>query len=215
MIDLLYNHSSDVYSANGEDGINEYILKHLELDSGVVLEIGAWDGFFDSNCTNLWSNGSYNGILIEATPKLNIADLESRYDNINCYRELISSTNTLENIIDNCKFDVDEDNFVLASIDVDGDDLNVAKSLGKYKPIILIVEPNGDVITKYNRNGSTVKELLDFGIDFGYDFLGMSGIAGRHNGNVYLIRNDYKDKFDICSKPWQQRGIILSEGLLY
>ena len=46
MIDLLYNHSSDVYSANGEDGINEYILKHLELDSGVVLEIGAWDGFF-------------------------------------------------------------------------------------------------------------------------------------------------------------------------
>ena len=215
MTDLLYNYSSNIYSANGEDGINEYILKHLGLDSGVVLEIGAWDGFFDSNCANLWSDGSYNGILIEATSKLNIADLESRYDNINCYRELISSTNTLENIIDNCKFDVDEDNFVLASIDVDGDDLNVARSLGKYKPIVLIVEPNGDVITKYNRNGSTIKELIEFGVDFGYDFLGMSGIAGRHNGNVYLIRNDYKDKFDICSKPWQQRGIILSEGLLY
>ena len=74
MIDLLYNHSSNVYSANGEDGINEYILKHLELDSGVVLEIGAWDGFFDSNCANLWSDGSYNGILIEATSKLNIAE---------------------------------------------------------------------------------------------------------------------------------------------
>ncbi len=174
MIDLLYNHSSNVYSANGEDGINEYILKHLELDSGVVLEIGAWDGFFDSNCANLWSNGSYNGILIEATSKLNIADLESRYDNINCYRELISSSNTLEDVIEKCKFDVNEDNFVLASIDVDGDDLNVARSLGKYKPIILIVEPNGDVITKYNQNGSTVKELLDFGVDFGYDFLGMS-----------------------------------------
>ena len=90
-----------------------------------------------------------------------------------------------------------------------------AKSLGKYKPIVLIVEPNGDVITKYNRNGSTIKELIEFGTDFGYDFLGMSGIAGRHNGNVYLIRNDYKNKFDICSKPWQQRGIILSEGVLY
>ena len=110
MIDLLYNHSSNVYSANGEDGINEYILKHLGLDSGVVLEIGAWDGFFDSNCANLWSDGSYNGILIEATSKLNIADLESRYDNINCYRELISSTNTLEDVIDKCKFDVDENN---------------------------------------------------------------------------------------------------------
>ena len=37
---------------------------------------------------------------------------------------MISSSNTLEDIIDNCKFDVDEDNFVLASIDVDGDDLS-------------------------------------------------------------------------------------------
>ena len=35
------------------------------------------------------------------------------------------------------------------------------------------------------------------------------------SGNVYLIRNDYKNKFDICSKPWQQRGILLSEGVLY
>ena len=60
-----------------------------------------------------------------------------------------------------------------------------------------------------------IKELIEFGTDFGYDFLGMSGIAGRHNGNVYLIRNDYKDNFDICNKPWQQRGIILSEGVLY
>ena len=92
---------------------------------------------------------------------------------------------------------------------------NEPKSLGKYKPIVLIVEPNCDVITKYNRNGSTIKELIEFGTDFGYDFLGMSGIAGRHNGNVYLIRNDYKDNFDICNKPWQQRGIILSEGVLY
>ena len=54
----------------------------------------------------------------------------------------------MEDVISKCKFDVNEDNFVLASIDVDGDDLNVARSLGKYKPIILIVEPNGDVKTK-------------------------------------------------------------------
>ena len=128
---------------------------------------------------------------------------------------MVSIENTLEKIIDGSKFEVTNENFVLASIDVDGDDLNVCKSLGKYKPIILIVEPNGDVITKSNSNGSTIKALIDFGIDFGYDFMGMSGHVGRHSGNVYLIRNDYKDKFDICSKPWQQRGIILSEGVLY
>tara|TARA_B100000902_G_scaffold359877_1_gene376087 strand:+ start:393 stop:1049 length:657 start_codon:yes stop_codon:yes gene_type:complete len=215
MIDFLYNYAKNIYSANGEDGINQKIIDHLNIKNGVVLEIGAWDGFFDSNCANLWSDGSHNGILIEATNRLDIEKLESKYDNINCFIEMITSDNTLENIIDKCKFEVNNDNFVLASIDVDGDDLNVARSLGKYKPIILIIEPNGDVIKKQNPNGSSIKELLDFGSDFGYEFIGMSGLVGRQSGNVYLVRNDYKSKFDICSKPWQQRGIILSEGVLY
>ena len=215
MIDLLYNHSKDVYSENGEDGINQAIFDHLEIIGGTVLEIGAWDGFFASNCANLWSkNKNYNAVLIESTSRLNLS-LQNEYDNIACFQELISIDNTLENIIDESKFEVTNDNFVLASIDVDGDDLNVAKSLGKYKPIVLIIEPNGDVIQKSNPSGSSIKELIDFGVEIGYDFIGMSGYVGTHSGNVYLIRNDYKDKFDICSKPWQQRGILLSEGVLY
>ena len=215
MIDLLYNHSKDVYSENGEDGINQAIFDHLGITSGTVLEIGAWDGFFSSNCANLWSkNKNYNAVLIESTSRLNLS-LQNEYNNIACFQELISIDNTLENVIDESKFEVTNDNFVLASIDVDGDDLNVAKSLGKYKPIVLIIEPNGDVIQKSNPSGSSIKELIDFGSDIGYDFIGMSGYVGKHSGNVYLIRKDYKDKFDICSKPWQQRGILLSEGVLY
>ena len=215
MIDLLYNHSKDVYSENGEDGINQAIFDHLGITSGTVLEIGAWDGFFASNCANLWSkNKNYNAVLVESTSKLNLS-LQNEYNNIACFQELISIDNTLENVIDESKFEVTNDNFVLASIDVDGDDLNVAKSLGKYKPIVLIIEPNGDVIQKSNPSGSSIKELIDFGSDIGYDFIGMSGYVGKHSGNVYLIRKDYKDKFDICSKPWQQRGILLSEGVLY
>jgi len=215
MNDFLYTYSEDVYSDYGEDGINKKILEHLGINEGVVLEIGAWDGFFASNCANLWSkNKNYKGILIESTNRLDLK-LEEKFNNINCFIELVSIENTLEKIIDRCKFEVTNENFVLASIDVDGDDLNVARSLGKYKPIILIIEPNGDVIKKQNPNGSSIKELLDFGYDFGYDFIGMSGLVGRQSGNVYLVRNDYKSKFDICSKPWQQRGIILSEGVLY
>ena len=215
MNDLLYNYRHDVFSDNGEDGINEAIFKYLNITEGVVLEIGAWDGFQSSNCANLWSkNKKFKGILVESTNRLRLS-LEDEYDNIACFQELISIDNTLENIIDESKFEVTNDNFVLASIDVDGDDLNVAKSLGKYKPIVLIIEPNGDVIQKSNPSGSSIKELIDFGNDIGYDFIGMSGYVGKHSGNVYLIRNDYKEKFDICSKPWQQRGILLSEGVLY
>lgn len=215
MNDFLYAYSSDVYSDNGEDGINKVILDHLGITEGVVLEIGAWDGFLSSNCANLWSkNNKFNAVLIESTNRLN-KNLEKQYDNIACFVELVSLDNSLEDIITKSKFEVTNDNFVLASIDVDGDDINVTKSLGKYKPIILIVEPNGNVIEKYNPNGATVKELVDFGDDLGYEFIGMSGYPGKHSGNVYFIRKDYKDKFDICKKSWDKRGILLPEGVVY
>ena len=207
MIDLLYNHSKDVYSENGEDGINQAIFDHLEITGGTVLEIGAWDGFFASNCANLWSkNKNYNAVLIESTSRLNLS-LQNEYNNIACFQELISIDNTLENIIDESKFEVTNDNFVLASIDVDGDDLNVARSLGKYKPLILILESAGTI--------TSIKEIIDFSNNLGYQFIGMSGYPGRHIGNLYFVRNDYEDKFDICKKSWKKRGIILSEGLLY
>ena len=207
MIDLLYNHSKDVYSENGEDGINQSIFDHLGITSGTVLEIGAWDGFFSSNCANLWSkNKNYNAVLVESTSKLNLS-LQNEYNNIACFQELISIDNTLENIIDESKFEVTNDNFVLASIDVDGDDLNVERSLGKYKPLILILESAGTI--------TSIKEIIDFSNNLGYQFIGMSGYPGRHMGNLYFVRNDYEDKFDICKKSWKKRGIILSEGLLY
>ena len=207
MNDLLYNYRHDVFSDNGEDGINEAIFKYLNITEGVVLEIGAWDGFQSSNCANLWSkNKKFKGILVESTNRLRLS-LEDEYDNIACFKSLISIENTLEDVIDECKFEVDNDNFVLASIDVDGDDLNVARSLGKYKPLILILESAGTI--------TSIKEIIDFSNNLGYQFIGMSGYPGRHMGNLYFVRNDYEDKFDICKESWKKRGIILSEGLLY
>tara|TARA_R100001480_G_C4738818_1_gene181773 strand:- start:11 stop:634 length:624 start_codon:yes stop_codon:yes gene_type:complete len=207
MIDLLYNHSQDVYSENGEDSINQAIFDHLNITGGTVLEIGAWDGFLSSNCANLWSkNDNYNAILVEATSRLNLS-MQDQYNNIACFNELVSIDNTLEDIIDKSKFEVSNDNFVLASIDVDGDDINVARSLGKYRPIVIIIEPNG--------LESGIIELINFADEIGYDFIGMSGYVGKQSGNVYLIRDDFKSKFDVCSKPWQQRGVLLSGGVLY
>ena len=117
MNDFLYTYSSDVYSDNGEDGINKVILDHLGITEGVVLEIGAWDGFLSSNCANLWSkNNKFNAVLIESTNRLN-KNLEKQYDNIACFVELVSLDNSLEDIITKSKFEVTNDNFVLASIE--------------------------------------------------------------------------------------------------
>jgi hypothetical protein len=95
------------------------------------------------------------------------------------------------------------------------DDLNVTKSLGKYRPMVLIVESNGDVIDKINPMGTSVKELVDFGKLFGYEFIGMSGFHNETIGNVFLIRDDLKDNFEITKLDWTERGILTNNGVEY
>jgi hypothetical protein len=215
----LYEYSSNVFSQFGEDGITKNILEFLNIDSGVVLEIGAWDGFYLSNTANLWSkNENFKAILLEAADTMNPEELNNKYPNVDSFKVFASSENSLEKLIDNCKFDVTNENFVLASIDIDGDDFNVTKSLGKYRPIILIVEPNGNVVERenwVNPNGATVKELVDLGLEMGYDFIGMSGTPDVLSGNVYLIRKDFSDLFPITKLPWDERGILRYGGLIY
>ena len=224
MMEFLYNHSKNEYSQHGEDGINKFLFEYLNIKEGCMLEIGAWDGFYLSNTANLWYNSKhYKSILIEPfinhkgppTPRLNKEKLETEYDNVHCFVEAASPNNTLESIINRSKFEVTNDNFVLASIDIDGDDLIVTKSLGKYKPIILIIEPNGGIYDRkyHNQPGSTVSELVEFGEEIGYELIGQSGELHRAQGNCYFIRNDFKSKFDICKNHWTERGLLLEDGV--
>jgi len=224
MMDFLYNHSENEYSQHGEDGINKFLFEYLNITEGCMLEIGAWDGFYLSNTANLWSNSKhYKSILIEPfinhkgppKPRLNKEKLETEYDNVDCFVEAASPNNTLESIINRSKFEVTNDNFVLASIDIDGDDLVVARSLGRYKPIILIIEPNGGIYDRkyHNQPGSTVSELVEFGEEIGYELIGQSGELHRAQGNCYFIRNDFKSKFDICENHWTERGLLLEDGV--
>ena len=221
-MEFLYKYSKNVYSQNGEDGINEVLFEHLGITEGYMLEIGAWDGFYLSNTANLWSkNKNFKSILIEPfierslKPRLRKEKLEIEYDNIECFVEAASVTNTLESIINRSRFKLTNDNFVLASIDIDGDDLIVTKSLGKYKPIILIVEPNGGIYDRkyHNQGGSTVKELVEFGKEIGYELIGQSGELYDEPGNLYFIRNDFKSKFDICKNHWTERGLLLEDAV--
>tara|TARA_B100000131_G_scaffold171143_1_gene165334 strand:+ start:210 stop:1070 length:861 start_codon:yes stop_codon:yes gene_type:complete len=221
-MEFLYKYSKNVHSQHGEDGITEVLFEHLNITEGYMLEIGAWDGFYLSNTANLWSNSKhYKSILIEPfierslKPRLNKEKLETEYDNVDCFIESASSTNTLESIINRSRFKVTNDNFVLASIDIDGDDLIVTKSLGKYKPIILIVEPNGRIYDRkyHNQPGSTVNELVELGEELGYELIGQSGELHRASGNLYFIRNDFKSKFDVCKNHWTERGLLLEWGI--
>jgi hypothetical protein len=211
MDELLYEYGYDVFSSCGEDGINQKLFEHLKIKSGIVLEIGAWDGFYCSNCANVWSKDkNFKGILVEATNRLNKENLESQYENIECFNVRVDNENTLEKIIDDSKFEVKNSNFVLCSIDVDGPDLEVVNSLGKYKPKILILECNGCFVEKTNPIGMTMQEWVCWGNENNYEFIGMSGVVDKYAGNMYFIRSDLKKKFKVTNLDWKKRGILLS-----
>jgi len=210
---FLFEHYSNIYSDNGEDGINDYLLNLINIKSGVLLEIGAWDGFLSSNTAALWSkNKNFKSILFEIDEtKLNKSSLESRYSNVECFVSPISINNRLADFISASKFKVTNKNFVLASIDVDGDDLNVFKSLGHYRPIILIVEPNGNIFEKTNPEGVTAAEWNEHLETEGYSFIGSSGKLNHSAGNLYFIRKDYSSFFESSlDKEWFNRGLLHS-----
>ena len=43
------SHRKNYYSQNGEDGVIDFLFKKLKINSGVLVEIGAWDGIHLSN----------------------------------------------------------------------------------------------------------------------------------------------------------------------
>ena len=222
MGNFIFNHSSNVYSDNGEDGVNAYLFNLMGINEGILLEIGAWDGFRSSNTAALWSrNDQFKSMLFEVDEdRLNKNSLEKIYSNVECFVSPVSIDNGLESFITTSKFEVTTDNFVLASIDVDGDDLNVVKSLGKYRPIIMIVEPNGNIFEKTNPEGVTAAEWNDYLEQHDYHFIGSSGKLNHYSGNLYFVRKDYSGFFKkSLKKEWFNRGLLVSTsegpGLLY
>jgi len=67
------------YSQNKEE---EVILKHLgHLDTGRFLDIGAYDGVNLSNTYALY-NGSWDGVLVEASPVVFVKLMETYQDTV-------------------------------------------------------------------------------------------------------------------------------------
>ena len=131
----------NIYSQNGEDGIIERICFFLKIQCGFFCEFGAWDGEHLSNCKALYEKG-WAGLFIEGDKK-RFLDLESNYKSaskIILLNEYVSpeGETSLDSILKkNNVTTVD-----LLSIDIDGDDLLIWRSIKSVRPKIVIVEYN-------------------------------------------------------------------------
>ena len=143
MIDLQKCFKS-IYSQSGEDGILLKIFETLNIEKGWFCEFGAGDGNNISN-TRIFREKGWSGVLIEAD--------DDRYNSMMKYKPISER----EDVHTFCGFVSCEDgqklddylgktpipsNFELLSIDIDGIDLWVWKSLINYKPKVVIIEYN-------------------------------------------------------------------------
>ena len=140
----LNEYSEKIYSQFGEDGLIKEILNRIEfknLDKWCV-EFGARDGISDSNAHNLIKNHDYKAVLIEGDKKyfkkLCKNFISDKIIKLNKFIDFYGD-NSLDNVLKKTQI---PKNFDFLSIDIDGCDYFIFKSMELYRPKIVCIEFN-------------------------------------------------------------------------
>ena len=177
----LLKYSKNVTSQDGEDGIIEHIVKTLALENSYCVEFGAWDGKFFSNCFNLIEHNGWSGTMIEANfnKYQELAQTYAGNQKVTCINRFVQfdSPNSLDDILDEVHAPKD---IGVLSIDIDGNDYYVWKSIQRYQPELVVIEFNptvpNDVIFVQERahnviQGCSLLALILLGREKGYELI--------------------------------------------
>lgn len=196
-----------LYSQNGEDGILLHIFSRVGVTNRYFVEFGIGNGR-ECNTANLSLNFGWHGLLMDSG-KHNVL-LATRY-----YREMLGLKSSNIKII-NCfitKENIDKvllDNGIegsidLLSIDIDGNDYWVWKTITAIDPRVVVIEYNASfgfdkaLTVKYDANfniyakhisgfyhGASLAALTKLAISRGYILVGCDS-----NGvNAFFVRKD-------------------------
>jgi hypothetical protein len=196
-------YAKSVYSQAGEDGILEKLFSTLKIEKGWCCEFGAGDGFSISNTYKLRKEG-WSSVLIEGNTKYELSLNTLKNNNTYSFINFISCENgeRLDEILSKTPIPV---NFDLLSIDIDGNDLYIWKSLKNYRPKVVIIEynncyPSSSSLTiEYDKNhrfdndsyyGASAGALVKLAHELGYKLVGFTlGL------NLVFCINELCDKF--------------------
>jgi hypothetical protein len=144
---LPYAHN--ITSQGGEDGVIEKLFQHLNPsnNSGYCVDIGAWDGKHWSNTYTLLNDKKWGGLLVEANPERaeGLRKMYADRPDVGCCDCLVelNGPNALTKFLK--EFHVKKD-FDFLSIDVDGADYHLWKSLGdEFTPQVVCIEFNPSI----------------------------------------------------------------------
>lgn len=176
----LLEHCADVTSQIGQDGILAKIFEVIGEGNKFCVEFGAWDGKRLSNTWNLIANKGWRGILMEGDAakfrRLSATHDKSRVQALHCFVHW-EGEDALDKILrrSNTPNEVD-----LMSIDVDGNDWHIWKSLLEYRPRVVLIEFNPTIPNEVYfvqdaapriHHGNSLLAMIELGKEKGYSLV--------------------------------------------
>jgi hypothetical protein len=129
-----------VFSQWGEDGIIQYLTRHINIPNRTFIEFGVED-FSESNCRFLLEKDNWQGYVLDGSDN-NIRKLQASPSHwrhtIGAKAAFVTRENVNELLLES-KF---HRHLGILSIDVDGMDYHILEALRGWQPRILIVEYN-------------------------------------------------------------------------
>ena len=201
--DTIHGNEFKVFSQTGEDGVIQFLLRHLDVPNRVFVEFGVHD-YTESNTRFLLKNNNWSGLVMDGSAKA-----------IDYIRN--DPFFWLHNLKTECAF-IDRDNvndlisrngihgdIGILSVDIDGNDYWVWEAIDCVSPRIVICEYNSllgpfrNVATLYDKSfvstlahfsglywGASIGAFHYLGRRKGYSLVG-SNAAGN---NIFFVRDD-------------------------
>lgn len=132
------NHRED-YIYNQNDHLIQEIFSRLDIKSGTFVEFGAIDGIVGANTRLLYDNGWKKGVLIECDPE-KYKVLERNYSNEDEIHTVNKLINTTDSKFDDIMSELNIGEIDFCSIDIDGLDLKIFKTVDTYLPKVVCIE---------------------------------------------------------------------------
>jgi hypothetical protein len=199
--DWLLSFGQSIKAQHGEDGIVDKIFEIIGSKSRFCVELGALAGGQGNNTWHLIKDLKWNAVLIEADPTYFI-ELQKEYKdhkNVTCVNAFISfeGPNSLDSVFARTPL---PKSFDLLSLDIDGNDYHVWKSLTEYRPRVMVVEFNpsipNDVEFIQARDmsvfqGSSLRALVALGKEKGYE------LVAANETNAFFVEAELFPLFDM------------------
>jgi hypothetical protein len=207
------DHELKIFSQFGEDGIINYLTKKIEIKDKTFIEFGVED-YEEANTRFLLEARNWKGLIFDSSIKnINKIKRKDYYWKFNLIAE--KEFITAENINEIIRSKFNNEEIGLMSIDVDGNDYWIWKSLEIVKPKIIVIEYNArfgsdkSVVVPYNKNfnrivahyssiyfGASLKALNNLAKTKDYSLIG----TNLNGNNAFFVCNSELEKIKIKKK---------------